>query len=213
MNLLVPALLTTGLALSPAPPGTDTDPRGTGVWPLSPAPEVVQRFDPPGSRFGAGHRGVDLAGKSGQPVSAALGGQVAFAGRLAGRGVLVVSHGQTRTTYEPVRGTVKVGDLVGAGDVIGILELPLPLSHCRPAACLHWGWVRDETYLDPLVLVGAGRVRLLPLSGLASVPTSFPPPPVASAPDAPGLPERLLPARVRLDGLGGGLAAGIGMPA
>jgi len=180
MSPLIPSLLTATLAVPVATGDGGTDPRGSGVWPLSPAPAVVHAFDPPGSDFGAGHRGVDLAGRPGQVVAAALPGQVTFAGRLAGRGVVVVSHGPTRTTYEPVRAIVRVGDLVDAGTPLGVLDLPL--SHCFPSACLHWGWVRGETYLDPLELVGAGRVRLLPLSGLPPVPTS----PTGSA---AGLPE------------------------
>ena len=169
MTALIPSLLTAtlGLLLSADPTGSPTvDPRGSGEWPLQPQPSVVAGFDPPASAYGAGHRGVDLAGSPGQVVHAALAGQVTFAGRLAGRGVVVVSHGDTRTTYEPVRATVRVGDLVGAGTPIGVLELPL--SHCFPKACLHWGWLRGETYLDPLELVGAGPVRLMPWEGLAS---------------------------------------------
>jgi murein DD-endopeptidase MepM/ murein hydrolase activator NlpD len=132
-----------------------------GVWPLDPRPEVVQRFDPPAHRWEAGHRGVDLAGHLGQPVHAALGGQVTFAGRLAGRGIVVVSHGATRTTYEPVAASVSAGDRVRAGDVIGSLQLFS--SHCFPAVCLHWGLIEGrEHYLDPLALVGAGPVRLFP---------------------------------------------------
>ena len=134
-----------------------------GVWPLHPAPEVVAGFDPPDSPYGAGHRGVDLAGAPGQPVRSALPGTVTFAGTLAGRGVIVVSHGATRTTYEPVAASVSLGAVVAAGDRIGVLQLPG--SHCFPRACLHWGWIRnaDDVYLDPLQLVGAGPVRLLPL--------------------------------------------------
>jgi murein DD-endopeptidase MepM/ murein hydrolase activator NlpD len=80
---------------------------------------------------------------------------------LAGRGVVVVDHGGTRTTYEPVDAVVDLGATVGAGQRIGTLELAG--SHCLPHACLHWGWLAGETYLDPLRLVGAGPVRLLPL--------------------------------------------------
>ncbi|WP_082612540.1 MULTISPECIES: M23 family metallopeptidase [unclassified Nocardioides] len=134
-----------------------------GAWPLRPQPEVVAGFDPPDVTWGAGHRGVDLAGSPGQPVLAALPGQVVFAGRIAGRGVVVVGHGDTRTTYEPVTARVAVGSPVAAGAVLGQLELVG--SHCFPRACLHWGWIRGETYLDPLRLVGAGPVRLLPLWG------------------------------------------------
>ncbi|MCX6401514.1 MAG: M23 family metallopeptidase [Propionibacteriales bacterium] len=149
-------LLLITLLLSPAAP----DP--VGVWPLEPEPVVVQRFDPPLNPWGSGHRGVDLAGQVGQPVRAALPGRVAFTGRIAGRGVVVVSHGDTRTTYEPVTGTVSVGEAVAAGDVLGRLEAVG--SHCFPRACLHWGWLRGETPLDPLRLVGGGPVRLLPLT-------------------------------------------------
>jgi murein DD-endopeptidase MepM/ murein hydrolase activator NlpD len=134
-----------------------------GRWPLDPRPAVVSDFDPPETRWGRGHRGVDLAGTTGQPVRAALPGRVSFAAVLAGRGVVVVDHGATRTTYEPVAALVRVGDPVAAGEVIGRLELAG--SHCLPAACLHWGHIRnaDDVYLDPLLLVGAGPVRLLPL--------------------------------------------------
>lgn len=148
--------------------GAPGDPDPVGEWPLQPVPQVVAGFDPPTDPWGAGHRGVDLMGATGQSVRAALPGRVTFAGRLAGRGVVVVDHGPTRTTYEPVTATRSVGDLVAAGDPIGGLELVG--SHCFPRACLHWGWIRGETYLDPLDLVGAGPVRLLPLWRAEPVP-------------------------------------------
>lgn len=143
-----------------SPPGAAA--AAGGVWPLDPAPAVVGAFDPPAEEWGAGHRGVDLSGRVGQPVRSALPGMVTFAGRLAGRGVVVVDHGATRTTYEPVTAAVGLGDVVLAGDELGTLELFG--SHCFPSACLHWGLLEGESYLDPLSLVGAGPVRLLPLA-------------------------------------------------
>lgn len=134
-----------------------------GQWPLAPRPAVAAHFDPPSVRWGSGHRGVDLVGTAGQSVHAARAGTVTFAGPLAGRGVIVVSHGETRTTYEPVTATVPVGSAVAAGAVLGTLSASP--SHCAPTACLHWGWRRGEVYLDPLTMVGAQRVRLLPWSG------------------------------------------------
>ncbi len=156
-------LATWGAAAAPsgAAPGGADEPDPVGVWPLVPQPDVVRGFDPPDSPYGAGHRGVDLAGGPGQPVRSALPGSISYAGPLAGRGVVVVDHGGTRTTYEPVTAAVSVGDVVPAGGRIGALELPG--SHCFPRACLHWGWIRGEVYLDPLRLVGGGPVRLLPL--------------------------------------------------
>ncbi len=133
------------------------------VWPLVPRPEVVAPFVPPASAWGAGHRGVDLLGRPGQVVRSAAAGTVRFAATLAGRGVVVVDHGGVRTTYEPVTATVRRGQEVAEGQPIGRLQVAM--SHCFPQACLHWGLLRGDTYLDPLSLVGAGPVRLLPWSG------------------------------------------------
>jgi murein DD-endopeptidase MepM/ murein hydrolase activator NlpD len=160
MRLLSPLALAAALWCA-AVPAAAADEQPRGEWPLRPRPEVIERFDPPDSPYGAGHRGVDLLGQVGQPVHAALGGTVTYAGMLAGRGVVVVDHGATRTTYEPVSASVTLGTSVTAGSRIGRLELPG--SHCFPRSCLHWGWIAGDTYLDPLRLVGAGPVRLLPL--------------------------------------------------
>ena len=151
--LILASVLAAGSAASEADP--------VGVWPLRPEPEVVRGFDLPDSPYGAGHRGVDLLGSPGQTVHAALTGTVSYAGLLAGRGVVVVDHGGTRTTYEPVTAGVTVGQPVAPGAPLGVLEAAG--SHCPPRACLHWGWIAGETYLDPLRLVGLGPVRLLPL--------------------------------------------------
>lgn len=137
---------------------------------------MVRGFSPPASTYGAGHRGVDLAGVAGSTVRAALGGRVSFAGALAGKGVVVVDHGQTRTTYEPVLADVAVGARVEAGGALGALAAGP--SHCAPATCLHWGWIGrgpPEVYLDPLALVGQGPVRLKPWAGLGgAAPTVRP---------------------------------------
>jgi murein DD-endopeptidase MepM/ murein hydrolase activator NlpD len=170
--VLAHLLATLAFLLSPAPAPVPT---GTGAWPLGPAHEVAAGFDPPETTYGAGHRGVDLAGHVGQAVHASLAGRVVFAGMLAGRGVVVVDHGATRTTYEPVAATVRVGDVVARGAVIG--RLTAISSHCAPAACLHWGWIRnaDDAYLDPLPLTGAGLpIRLKPWAGLPLSSTRWP---------------------------------------
>ena len=165
MRLLVSLFLATVLTGLAAPVRADTVPAPArdGVWPLSPHPDVVSGFNPPATTWGAGHRGVDLLGRVGQSVHTSLGGTVTFAASLAGRGVVVVDHGGVRTTYEPVSASVRTGDHVGRGGVIGTLQRAS--SHCFPRACLHWGLRRGETYLDPLTLVGAGPIRLLPLDG------------------------------------------------
>ncbi|MFF4638851.1 murein hydrolase activator EnvC family protein [Streptomyces olivaceus] len=141
-------------------------------WPVGTRPAVLRGWDPPATPYGPGHRGVDLAAADGAPVRAVAAGRVSFAGRVAGRGVVSVELTGTgepplRTTYEPVRATVHKGDRVAAGQVLGTAEAAG--SHCT--ACLHWGLLRGETYLDPLTLLppwllNSGPSRLLPVLGV-----------------------------------------------
>lgn len=170
-------MLTLMLALPlAAAPAQDSGPRASAatrpgfVWPLAHRPAVARGFEPPPFKYGRGHRGVDLAGVPGQPVLAAGSGTIAFAGQVAGRGVVSIDHpGGLRTTYEPVAGTLRAGDLVDAGVPIGSLDA----GHlgCGHPACLHWGLRRGEDYLNPLTLIGAVVIRLKP----ADVPGHGPP--------------------------------------
>ncbi|GLZ11270.1 hypothetical protein Acsp04_15050 [Actinomadura sp. NBRC 104425] len=119
---------------------------------------MLRAFSPPPSPWSAGHRGVDLAARPGEPVYASAAGRVSYAGRLAGKGVVAVTHGALRTTYLPVRPAVRRGRHVNPGTHIGTVEATWP--HC-PVTCLHWGLIQGSVYLDPLRLVRP-KVRLLP---------------------------------------------------
>ncbi|MFJ3307991.1 murein hydrolase activator EnvC family protein [Streptomyces sp. NPDC086549] len=154
----------------PPPPAPPPVPAIGRVWPVGTRPAVVRGWEPPATVYGRGHRGVDLAATPGAPVRSVAAGRVSFAGRVAGRGVVSVELGGTdlRTTYEPVRASVKKGDEVTAGEVVGTVE---PTGwHCA-AACVHWGLLSGETYLDPLSLLppwllNTGPSRLLPVLGV-----------------------------------------------
>jgi murein DD-endopeptidase MepM/ murein hydrolase activator NlpD len=145
--------------------------RADGVrldWPLRPRPAVVRAFDAPAPDWRRGHRGVDLAGVAGQAVYAAGSGTVVFAGLLAGRPVVSLAHpGGLHTSYEPVVATVRAGQLVDAGTVIGRLQSAHP--GCASAVCLHWGamWgpAARADYVDPLGLLASTPIRLKPLHG------------------------------------------------
>ncbi|MEU3525649.1 M23 family metallopeptidase [Streptomyces sp. NPDC038707] len=171
--LVLAAALLTPLAWAdaplPAPPTAPAPPVPAlaRAWPVGTRPPVLRGWRPPATVYGPGHRGVDLAAPAGSPVRAVAPGRVLFAGRVAGRGVVSLAVGGTdlRTTYEPVRASVREGDEVAAGAVAGTLEAG---AHCGGAPCLHWGLLRGGTYLDPLSLLppwllNGGPSRLLPV--------------------------------------------------
>ena len=148
------------------------------AWPIPPPHPVLRPFQPPLGPYGPGHRGVDLGGTAGEAVFAAGDGLVLYAGPLADRSLVSIEHRDgLRTTYEPVDPSVRVGQYVSRGQLIGHLQpghagCPLPAVPPPPTgpavaatptrACLHWGVHRDHVYLDPLRLVLAGHIRLLP---------------------------------------------------
>ncbi|MFD6027833.1 peptidoglycan DD-metalloendopeptidase family protein [Streptomyces griseoluteus] len=176
--LLLSFTLLTPLAWAGPPP--EEKPSGEGVpalartWPVGTRPAVLRGWEPPATVYAAGHRGVDLAAVPGAPVRAVAAGRVSYAGRVAGRGVVAVALAGTslRTTYEPVRAGVEAGAEVDAGEVVGTVEGAG--SHC-PEACVHWGLLDGETYLNPLGLLppwllGHGPSRLLPVLGVPVPP-------------------------------------------
>ena len=163
----VPALPAAQGAGTPAAPSVEPSVESPGRIVRYTAPvggAVVRRYDPPQTRFGAGHLGVDLATAPGEAVRAAADGVVTFAGVLAGRGVVVLVHPDgVRTEYEPVRAAVRVGISVHRRSLIG--HVHGTHGGCAPDRCVHWGARHGETYLDPLSLLGRlGGVHLVPWS-------------------------------------------------
>lgn len=168
-----PTSSTSAAPAAPAVPAGPAVPAVARVWPVGSRPPVVRGWEPPATPYARGHRGVDLATAPGALVRAVAAGRVSFAGRVAGRGVVAVELAATgepplRTTYEPVRASVRAGDRVVAGQVVGAVE-PAD-SHCT-GGCLHWGLLRGETYLDPLSLLPPWlrrslSARLLPVLGV-----------------------------------------------
>ncbi|MGW0946891.1 M23 family metallopeptidase [Streptomyces sp. NPDC002623] len=143
------------------------------AWPVGTRPAVLRGWEPPATPYARGHRGVDLAAPPGAPVRTVAAGRVSFAGRVAGRGVVSVELTATgepplRTTYEPVRASVRKGDEVAPGQAVGTVE-PTG-SHCT-RTCVHWGLLSGRTYLDPLSLLPPHLrhptpPRLLPVLGV-----------------------------------------------
>lgn len=161
------------------PARADGDPAATGYVPpvpgVDPPSGVERRFDPPEEEWGAGHRGVDLTAPEGSPVLSPGPGVVTFAGQIAHRGVVVVTHRDgLRSSLEPVAASVPVGTAVAAGATIGVVEggqagggdtgsgEGTTPNHCAPRSCVHWGVRRGERYIDPLSLLDRPPIVLLP---------------------------------------------------
>ena len=125
---------------------------------------AVRSFDPPATRFGAGHRGVDLRAGPGEPVVAALGGTVTFAGRVAGVSWITIDHGGgLDTTYGPIEPRlVGAGEVVAPGEWLGFLA--------AGARHLDWGARLDDGYIDPLGLLGGWETYLTTADDTAGPP-------------------------------------------
>jgi murein DD-endopeptidase MepM/ murein hydrolase activator NlpD len=164
------SLIVLATAVAPARGGD-----GSWSWPLEQR-RVSGQFDRPDTEYSAGHRGIDLPGRVGEPVRAVARGRVTFAGSVAGVGVVTVDHGRERSTYQPVDPGVRRGDTVAAGDVVG--KLRDSGSHCA-IACLHLGRLEagspSRSYLDPLDrLASESHVRLVDPDGPVPAPPSGP---------------------------------------
>nr|WP_065337111.1 M23 family metallopeptidase [Corynebacterium pseudotuberculosis] len=128
--------------------------------------KVLKGFKKPEYNWLPGHRGVDLELSVGANVLAAESGIVAFSGTVARTPTISIDHPDgIRTTYQPVFTSLRKGDSVRIGDVIGQLA---PSTDGN--AGLHWGaFTGNYEYINPLSLLDAPTIRLKPLAGLPNL--------------------------------------------
>ena len=102
---------------------------------LTPVPglQIVRAFDKPEQNWKAGHRGIDVAAAVSEPIRSPATGTVRFAGKVAGKPVVSLEVGGYAVSFEPVAATVRKGDQVAAGQVIGTVA---DASHCSEG-CVH----------------------------------------------------------------------------
>jgi len=129
------------------------------TWPLAPF-RLERPFEAPAHRYGPGHRGIDLRALEHRSVRAPAAGVVAFAGAVAGRGILTIDHGDGLvTTLEPIETALSAGMPLNRGDEAGTIALG---GHTAPGA-LHFGVRLHGEYINPLLLLGGvPRAVLLP---------------------------------------------------
>lgn len=160
-----PAGTASGVTRGGGPAATAAADAGDGVsshrwvWPVEPF-RMERPFEAPPHRYGAGHRGIDIRPVGTSTVLAPAAGAVAFAGMVAGRGILTIDHGDGLvTTLEPVDTTLEPGTPVAAGEAVGTIALG---GHTSPGA-LHFGVRLHGEYINPLLLLGGvPRAVLLP---------------------------------------------------
>jgi hypothetical protein len=133
-----------------APPGTAPP----GQWQKPVVGPVSRAFDPPSTRYGAGHLGVDFRVAAGATVRAAGTGEVTYAGSIAGAGHVVVAHpGGVRTSYSFLATTtVRRGQAVRAGDALGTTG---GTGTNHDGHVFHLGLRAGDEYVDPMLLFGA----------------------------------------------------------
>ena len=138
--------------------GVDLVGRGW-VWPAE-GFRLARAYVAPAHEYGPGHRGIDLELRESTVVRAPADGVTAFAGSVAGRGILTIDHGDGLvTTLEPVTTALAPGSPVTRGDDVATLGLG---GHAAPGS-LHFGVRLDGEYINPMLLLGdVPRAVLLP---------------------------------------------------
>ena len=135
----------------------------TWIWPVDAPHRVIREFMAPATEYGPGHRGIDIAVAPGASVRAPAAGRVLFSGNVAGRGVLTIEHPHdVVSTIEPIEASVTVGDVVVAGDVVGIVAPPdVVWEASHVCSCLHLGARYRGSYVSPRTLLGQARTAVL----------------------------------------------------
>jgi murein DD-endopeptidase MepM/ murein hydrolase activator NlpD len=132
------------------------------VWPVRPF-RLARAYVAPAHEYGPGHRGIDLELLGGPEVRAPAAGVVAFAGSVAGRGILTIDHGDGLvTTLEPVQTSLVPSAPVAADEIVGTVSTG---GHAD-AGTLHFGVRLHGDYINPMLLLGTvPRAILLPCCG------------------------------------------------
>lgn len=158
------AVLVVLLAVVPAAPARAT---GSWVWPVT--GPVVRGFDPPGSPYGSGHRGIDIGAPEGTMVRAPATGIVSFAGSVGGHLFVTIDHGGGLLSTSSFLSALLVhaGDLVVQGQGIALSG---DGHDGDTTPNVHFGVRLNGQYVDPFdYLSPASLVDLIRLAPIVSL--------------------------------------------
>jgi murein DD-endopeptidase MepM/ murein hydrolase activator NlpD len=130
------------------------------AWPIAAPHPIARPYLAPATPYASGHRGIDIRAAAGAEVRAPADGVVHYVGVVVDRPVLSIDHGGgVLSSYEPVESSLREGDVVRRGQVIGRLVT----GHCKSGTCLHFGVRIHGEYVSPLLFLGGQpRAVLLP---------------------------------------------------
>jgi murein DD-endopeptidase MepM/ murein hydrolase activator NlpD len=131
------------------------------LWPVDGERAVLRPFEAPATPYAAGHRGVDIPALPDAIIVAPADGVVSFAGTVVDRPVLsITSPGGLVASIEPVAASISDGDVVSAGDAVGVVAAG---GHCS-GRCVHFGVRLHGEYVNPFALLETvPRAVLLPM--------------------------------------------------
>jgi murein DD-endopeptidase MepM/ murein hydrolase activator NlpD len=135
----------------------------TWIWPVDAPHRVIREYMAPTTEYGPGHRGIDIEVAPGTSVRAPAAGRVLFSGTVAGRGVLTIEHpNDVVSTIEPIHASVTAGDVVSAGDIVGVVAPPdVVWEASHVCSCVHLGARYRGAYVSPRTLLGQARTAVL----------------------------------------------------
>ncbi len=135
------------------------------IW-ATPIPDFENRHFPnyvlPASKWGAGHRGIDLLVKDQEQIKSPFSGTVHFQGKVVDRNVLTLkSSSGLLASFEPICSNLSAGDEVTKGDQIGhyCAGAENYEEHCE--MCIHFSVRSEHGYLNPLLFVSSIKPSVL----------------------------------------------------
>lgn len=133
--------------------------RSHEIW-ATPIPDFEDRHFPnfylPATKWGSGHRGIDMQLERSEVLTSPFDGTVHFQGKVVNREVLTLrSQSGLLASFEPLCSELTVGDKVKKGQAIGKLCEGYAdyKSHCEN--CIHFSVRSDYGYLNPLLFVSS----------------------------------------------------------
>ena len=142
--LLVTAFL--GVSLVASEPGLVRAVAGTRpTRPLKPW-TIIHPFSQPLTKYGTGHRGIDVTARAGQILRSPFSGRISWSGWVGSRNTLAVGS-RTGLVFEaePICSKLLAGVSVARGMPIGrVCSSSSYRSHCGVQLCVHLG-LRDAS--------------------------------------------------------------------